>query len=138
MNSLRARSVPAQLIVGTRAASASTRGHERVVPHRRTHDQQHPLRDELVERPLDRERSAHGQPEPGGVHELDLAVEPAALDEIVNGHPQERVHLPDHGGLVRGRFHHVVQDPDSHRGRHAMSFPPSSNSMISLLVSSRR
>ena len=86
MNSLRARSVPAQLIVGTRAASASTVATQRVVPHRRTHDQQHTLRDELVERPLDRERSAHGQPEPGGVHELDLAVEPAALDEIVNGH----------------------------------------------------
>ena len=79
MNSLRARSVPAQLIVGTRAASASTVATSALSPTAGPTISSTPCSDELVERPLDRERGAHGQPEPGGVHELDLAVEPAAF-----------------------------------------------------------
>ena len=123
MNSLRARSVPAQLMVGTRARSASGGGDERVVAHRRTRDQQHALIDELAECSLDRERGAHRQTQAGGVHELDLPIEPTALDEIVDGEPHERLGVTSECGAFFHRVRHVVEDADADRDGHASANP---------------
>ena len=123
MNSLRARSVPAQLMVGTRRLVGEWRGDERVVADRRTRDQQHALINELAECPLDGERGAHRQTQAGSVHELDLPIEPTALDEIVDGEPHERLGVTSERGAFFHRVRHVVEDADADRDGHARANP---------------
>ena len=91
---------------------------ERVVADRRSHDQEHTLRDELGERLLDRERSARGEAQSGGVDELDIAIEPAALEQIVDRETHEPLHPTAEQRVVRRRVGHVMQDSDAHRCGH--------------------
>ena len=120
MNSLRARSVPAQLIVGMPRPIRERRRDQRVVADRGTHDHHHALLDELGEGLLDRERGTRRESQPRGVDELDVAIESATVAEVVDGEPHDRLACAAERRLLLGRVGHVVQDADAYRCSHGM------------------
>ena len=118
MNSLRARSVPAQLIVGIRARSASGVATSALSPTAGPTIMSTPCATSSAKACSIANAVPAGRPEPGGVDELDVAIESAALARSSMASRMNVSHSPPSDSVLLGRVGHVVQDADPYRCSH--------------------
>ena len=123
MNSLRARSVPAQLMVGTRASSASGVATSALSPTAGPAISSTPWSTSSPNARSIANAVPTGQTQARGVHELDLPIESTALDQIVDGEPHERLGVTAERGALFHRVRHVVEDADADRDGHVSTNP---------------
>ncbi len=123
MNSLRARSVPAQLMVGTRAWSASGVATSALSPTAGPAISSTPWSTSSPNARSIANAVPTGRPKPAACTNFDLPVEAAALDQIVDGEPHEGLGVAAERGTHFHRVRHVVQDADADRNGHASTNP---------------